>query len=228
MRMNILVIDSDRVAQRLVARLIERLGLPAPTQAIAPDQVPARNWSLVLVAADDGVQMLHDARRRYGAQPQLVAMLAQDSSALRRSCHDAGADAVLVKPLTREALAPFCAPVTTEPDDFNPAVWTELRTLFGADGVQRLRATLVDDLPVQQSRLAEAIHDRDLSALRHIAHALRGVSLQLGAGTLAERWMQVEQAAAAGDAHTVLELGAGLMARHAALVQRLSDDRVAL
>src|SRR3546814_16098118 len=62
-----------------------------------------------------------------------------------------------------------------------------------------LAGALIDDLPVQRARVADAIREVDLATLRHVAHTLRGVSLQLGATALAEQWAMVERTAGAGE-----------------------------
>jgi HPt (histidine-containing phosphotransfer) domain-containing protein len=96
--------------------------------------------------------------------------------------------------------------------------------LFDAAGVARLAGALIDDLPVQRARIAAAIRDADLAALRQVAHALRGVSLQLGATALAGQWASVEQSAGAGEVEPALRLGGELIERHAALVECLRDE----
>src|SRR3546814_6375174 len=48
-RMNILVIDSDRVSRRLAALLLARLGCPPPVLIDDAASLPAGDWSLVLV-----------------------------------------------------------------------------------------------------------------------------------------------------------------------------------
>src|SRR3546814_11901834 len=53
-RMNILVIDSDRVSRRLAALLLARLGCPPPVLIADPASLPAGDWSLVLVGRRGG------------------------------------------------------------------------------------------------------------------------------------------------------------------------------
>src|SRR3546814_16373812 len=86
-----------------------------------------------------------------------------------------------------------------------------------------LAGALIDDLPVQRARVADAIREVDLATLRHVAHTLRGVSLQLGATALAEQWAMVERTAGAGEAGPVLRLSGELIERHATLVR--SEER---
>src|SRR3546814_13089743 len=69
-----------------------------------------------------------------------------------------------------------------------------------------------------------AIREVDLATLRHVAHTLRGVSLQLGATALAEQWAMVERTAGAGEAGPVLRLSGELIERHATLVSCLCHE----
>jgi len=86
--------------------------------------------------------------------------------------------------------------MTTVDKDFDPGAWDELLQLFGRDGVAEMLDALQRDLPVQQQRLADALTADNRSALKSIAHSLRGVALQFGAAALAQRCADVEQSAA--------------------------------
>ena len=128
-------------------------------------------------------------------------------------------------PAPRAAPAEAAASADTTPPpaeaDFNSQAWSELLRLFDPSGVDGLLEALKLDLPVQQRRYAAAAEPADADALRRIAHALHGVSLQLGAAALAESCVRMESAARAGAAVQALELGRDVMARYAALVGRL-------
>jgi len=219
--MNILVVDPDRVSRRLAALLIERLGCPPPVLIDDAASLPAGDWPLVLVGEHTAVPPL---RAALGVHARLVFMAAQDSDETRRAGLQAGADEVLVKPLAMQDLAGLLARSAPQSGDFNRAAWSELCGLFDAAGVARLAGALIDDLPVQRARIAAAIRDADLAALRQVAHALRGVSLQLGATALAGQWASVEQSAGAGEVEPALRRGGELIERHAALVECLRDE----
>lgn len=227
--MNILVVDPDRVSRRLAALLLGRLGATSITLAgSVAEAVAARpddGWRLALIAVDEVAQALLTLRPALDPQTPILAMLAPGTELTRRACIDAGADEVLVKPLTTQALAPpLAAAAAPAADDFDRATWRSLHELFGAAGVAQMCAALVDDLPVQRQRLAAAIRDHDLAALKRLAHTLRGVGLQLGATALAGQWTVAEQAAATGERDAALRLGAESMQRYAALVERLRRE----
>lgn len=218
--MKTLVIDGDGVSRRLAGLLLQRLGQPVPEFAEAADAPPSGPYDLVLATVEAAVDTLESLRRET-APARLIAVISRDAAELRLACLRAGADAVLTKPLSLQALADA---LRREQDDFDAATWAELRRLFGSAGVSRLAGVLADDLPVQQAGLTKALGDGDCAGLRRIAHALRGVSLQLGATALAELWSQAEQAAAGGDAATAGQLAMELMRRHAALVTGVRNE----
>ncbi|WP_165797510.1 Hpt domain-containing protein [Solimonas fluminis] len=224
--MDCLVIDADAVSRRLAGLLLKRLGYTSAVSVGTAEEAPGSLGGLVLAGTDDraeGIAALRSRMDPASGQSRLIAMVAAASEEARRACLRAGADAVLVKPLALQELAAALAPAA-EAGDFNAEAWGELLEMFGADGAAQLAGAVIDDLPVQQQRMAAAIRDQDLPSLKRIAHALRGVSLQLGAGALAELCTQAEAAAAAGPASTATELGARLIARHEALAERLRNE----
>lgn len=221
-----LVVDADAVSRRLAALLLKRLG-HLSIAADAVEAAPAGRHGLILVGVDgslDGLLALQ-ARIDPADRPQtrLVAMIPSGSGDARQACLDAGADAVLVKPLALQALADLLGSPGSA-DDFNAQAWAELRRLFGAEGAAQLVDALVNDLPTQQQRMAAAIREQDVPALKRVAHALRGVSLQLGAEGLARLCTETEEAAAASQAEAAAALGAQLIRRHEALVERLRNE----
>ena len=222
-----LIVDADAVSRRLASLLLKRLGHATASLAGSAAEAPANLGGLILVTTDDKAEGIATLRARIDParrqQTRLVAVLASASDEGRQACLRAGADAVLVKPLALQDLAEVLAPAA-EAGDFNAGTWAELRQMFGADGTAQLVQALIGDLPVQQQRMASAIGERDLPALKRIAHALRGVSLQMGAEALAKLCTETEAAAAAGQADTATELGARLIRRHEALVERLRDE----
>src|SRR3546814_550882 len=140
-RMNILVIDSDRVSRRLAALLLARLGCPPPVLIDDAASLPAGDWSLVLVGEHIAAPSLRDA---LGAHTRLVIMAAQDSDETHRAGLQAGADEMLVKPLALQDLADVLARTGPRSGDFNIAVWHEMVELFDAAGVALLAGALFD------------------------------------------------------------------------------------
>lgn len=113
---------------------------------------------------------------------------------------------------------------TTAQEDLDPETWAELLELFGRDGITEMITALQNDLPQQQQQLAHALAAEDRSALKRIAHSLRGVALQFGAAALAQSCGEIELSIA-GQAPTA-QIGADtarMLDRHAALVYSLQD-----
>jgi CheY-like chemotaxis protein len=234
----ILLVDGDPVRRRYTALLLERLCGVRPQEvgnagaALALD----RACDLVLLDMDaaqaggiDGADGLEPLRRmaQCPGRPLIVAVSGDGSGPGRASCLAAGADHHRYRPLTRPLLADVLRHAGwggAATDDFNAAAWAELVRVFKPAGAAEMARTLAADAPLQQHRYADAAAAGDLAALGRIAHTLRGISLQLGAQALAEECAQMEYAAAAGERATALQRGAGVLARHAALVERLCRE----
>lgn len=223
--MRSLVVGSDHVACVLAARLIERLGHPAPRQAASVEDAAALPEAFDLVLVDDGAipidlppasWLLH-----IGQAAQLIVMCGA-------GLHLSGipAQTVLRKPLTLAALAAALAgmPHSRGSDDFDDALWSELLRLFGRNGVTEMVAALGLDL-LRQQREFELVQQRhDARALRGIAHSLRGAAQQLGAGRLASLCTEVELRAATGMSAETATSGARMLSRYGALVARLQRE----
>lgn len=218
--LRVLIVSGDGVASVLAARLFERLGHPRPERlkSLAEVAAQASRFDLLLVDADlpDAGSVAAAWRQAGGPCPRLIAMSTAEAGI--------GADAHLRKPLTLEALAAALGPEARMPEqDSALAIWTGLQRQFGDEGAVELVTALVDDLPTQQQRMAAALQGGDLAALKRVAHALRGVGLQLGAAALVRRCSGTEAAAGAGQADAAFEAGKHLIRCHEALVEGLRD-----
>ena len=229
----VLIIDADPVRRHRSALMLKRLGYASPQIADSAEHAAA-------LIGDQGCDLLlleltTDEPDMPGAVcawlqtqpppgPRIIAVTGEDAADLRGSCLAPRLAAQLTRPLTRDALAAAlaaAAPAADADEDFNAATWAEWSRLYGDAALAEVAAVMTADLAEQQRRFAAAIQERDGSALRYIAHTLRGASLQFGAAALAELCNRAESAAAAGDTEQALSLGQRMMARHAALVARL-------
>lgn len=222
------VLAIDAMTRQLLDLLLQRLGA-AP--AIVLEDLNHAHALLrgpfdgVLVIAFEGADEAGlaglralAAARAVGARstPQLVALIRNDADAA--CCLAAGADAVLMRPPRLAALRALLEPRAAAAPDLDPAALAELHRLYGDAGLAEIVQALTDDAPVQRSRAEAAIAVGDLVALRQIAHALRGISLQLGAESLATLCAQIEDQAAAGERAKAIAASATMLARHHALV----------
>lgn len=235
--LRILLADDDQVRRKLAILMLERLGCGRPDLAEngrqAVDAVLLRPYDLVLMDLDlpelDGLEAAGQMVRGLGERrPHIVAMLGRESGDARQRCIDAGVDATIDKPLQRQQLAQTlgraarCAHAPA--DDYNRAAWDELLRVFGRAGVEEIVQTLVADVPEQARRYAAIAAAGDMAALKRIAHTLRGTSLQLGADGLATLCTEIEHAAAAGESQRAMSLGASLIQRHSALIERMRGE----
>jgi HPt (histidine-containing phosphotransfer) domain-containing protein len=74
----------------------------------------------------------------------------------------------------------------------------ELRALAGHDVLGELIALFTREVPPQIAACLDAFARGEVEALRHAAHAARGVAAQIGASELAALCTRVEAGAAAG------------------------------
>lgn len=232
----ILLVDDDPVNRKLAGLMLRRLGCTAVDVAedgrAAVDAVLSHTYDLVLMDVEmpvlDGIEAAREIGLRLGPRrPRIVAMSGRQDDADRERCLEAGMDAYLVKPLARQRLAELLRTQAAgndgkgAVDDFNPVAWDEMLRVFKRAGVQEVVAALVADVPEQARRFAAAAAADDVAALKRIAHALRGASLQLGADALAGLCNEIETGTDSGRAMT---LGASMIERHTMLVARLSRE----
>ncbi|MFI4978728.1 MAG: response regulator [Nevskiales bacterium] len=232
----ILLVDDDPVNRKLASLMLQRLGCTAVDVAedgrAAVDAVLSHTYDLVLMDVEmpvlDGIEATREIILRLGQRrPRIVGMSGHQDDADRERCLEAGMDAYLVKPLARQRLADLLqAPAANSGaqgavDDFNPAAWDEMLRVFKRAGMQEVVAALVADVPEQARRFAAAAAADDVAALKRIAHALRGASLQLGAGALAGLCNEIESGT---DGKRAMALGASMIERHTALVARLGRE----
>ncbi len=113
---------------------------------------------------------------------------------------------------------------TSAKPSFDRGIWGELIELFGHEGVTEMLGALQRDLPLQQQQLGAAIAAEDRGSLKRTAHSLRGVALQFGAESLAQRCGDIEQSVAGSTPTAQIGLDATRMLEtYAALLRHLQD-----
>lgn len=219
---------ADPVQAALAAQLIQKLGYPAPHRV--------QGWQAALEAARDfqadvwivEAHLLPGAHAPAPMPRPWIIVITPTSHDLREATGYA-CDDTLSPPLNLPALSAALSAASqpgpaqeTSADDFCATSWNDLLRLFGTDGLTELVAVLRKDLPITCERLQQATRDRDWTALRQIAHSLRGACQQLGADDLAQLCVRAEQAARE-TLPAAADHAAAALLRYAALVDRLEN-----
>ena len=140
------------------------------------------------------------AEERKGGRPRtsIIACSAHPAAEIAARCAEAGADAVLQKPVLLGDLAAALAANLPQARGFDAA---RVALVVGRDiRVQReflthFRKACVDDT----ARLRQAIDAGDRCEVTHLAHRIRGAARTVGANRLAGAAELVEHAARVGD-----------------------------
>jgi signal transduction histidine kinase/DNA-binding response OmpR family regulator len=218
--LRIVVAEDNATNQRLLVRLLERLGYDVAAVvdhgAAAVDAVADGTVDLVLMDVQmpivDGLEATRRIRARSGRQPWIVAVTANASPEDRRVCTDAGMDGHLPKPIRPDALvAALRAAAASRPDppsgDPAPAVAAPLLDPAARDRLVELTGDagfVVDLLAEFRGELAETLtairarpdgHDE----LRRHAHSLRSSAANVGAMRLSAAAARLEAAVRDGD-----------------------------
>ncbi len=109
--LRILVAEDNLVNQKVVTRVLDRIGLEADLACDgveAFDAAQRRAYDVVLMDVQmprmDGLEATRAIRSRGGHQPHIIALTANAMEGDRERCLEAGADDYLTKPITVDAL----------------------------------------------------------------------------------------------------------------------------
>jgi signal transduction histidine kinase/EAL domain-containing protein (putative c-di-GMP-specific phosphodiesterase class I)/CheY-like chemotaxis protein len=179
--------------------------------------------SMPVMDGFEATAMIRDEEVAHGrTRTPILALTAHVVGSAANAWRDAGMDGVIHKPFTvndlAKALATHCGtlasqpldgaipvgPVPTGPDDalFDPAIRAELAAMASngrTDFVARVEALYAENAPARLRELGEAFSAGDLEACARAAHALKSMSLSLGAAAVAKAASSAETAARAGD-----------------------------
>jgi signal transduction histidine kinase/EAL domain-containing protein (putative c-di-GMP-specific phosphodiesterase class I)/CheY-like chemotaxis protein len=167
-----------------------------------------------------------ETERGYDRTP-IVALTAHVVGSAAEAWREAGMDAVLHKPFTLAALAktlgafiepgvapipapvaeaasaPTPAPVAVDPRLIDPEVAAALAGMAAGgkgDFVEKVRTLYRDNAPASIAELFAAVDAADAGAAAKAAHALKSMSLNIGAREVARRTGEIEEAAREGGA----------------------------
>ncbi|MBL8351368.1 MAG: response regulator [Burkholderiaceae bacterium] len=215
--LRILVAEDNAVNQRVVLRLLERLGYRADLTANGLeviDAVERQTYDVVLMDIQmpvmDGLQATNWIVQHRGPEgrPRIVAMTANAMPGDRETCIDADIDAYLPKPIDPDALASVlsqlarrCRRAGASDAASAPVDAARLAQLQAMQGdcqptlVRDLIDLFIADSASHVRRLMDAHADGQTDRLRALAHRFLSTTQNIGAGRLSALCEQIETAA---------------------------------
>jgi len=211
----ILLVEDNEVNRRITLRQLENLGYHAECAtngSEAYERTANEHFDVILMDCQmpvmDGFEATRAIRKREGRTGRHVPIVAMTANALtgdRDACFGAGMDDYLSKPIAMSELRSALARWLERPNSKDVLDVDRLREILGDDGAAT-REFLTSVLPnmTQLCRRIEA--ERDLAALRELAHELKGTSGNVGARELAAAALALESVlknGAAEDPHAI-------------------------
>jgi signal transduction histidine kinase/DNA-binding response OmpR family regulator len=227
-RPRVLVVEDNRINQALLMDLLERAGFSTYAASSGEDAVQAAargGFDAILMDVQmtgiDGMEATRLIRAaEQGSRTAIIGHTAHSGTMIRRSCMDAGMDAVLHKPVDvsrlplrlREAIsAARQATVLGEADRLDLKAEADsaldiadeyLEALLLEVGVERTRTCVDDFLVDTEAHLPEMerlLRTSECPALGRLAHDLAGVAGTLGAISFGDSLLLLEDAAREAD-----------------------------
>ncbi len=242
MKGRILIVEDNPTNQKVAKYILERLGYKADVAASGAEAVRAIDklpYNLVLMDVEmpdlDGLQTTAIIREReksgMNRSVPIVAMTAHALKGDRERCLEAGMDDYVSKPVRASELARAIARCTgatgeEKQESACEAVRIETDEVFDGEALlsrledkdlcgQLLRVFL-DDFPLQQQCLVNAVSDGDAGEIERRAHTIKGAAANIEARALSQIAQRIESAGREGDlrvARRLLELLQGEFVR---------------
>jgi PAS domain S-box-containing protein len=206
----LLVVEDNPVNQKVIGKLLERLGLAfefAANGQEALDKLKAQAFDLVLMDCQmpvlDGYQATrtwrtHERTHRLPPTP-IVALTAHAGEGEREKCLSCGMDDYLAKPITRTALEQMLRRFLA----LKERLFDRRLALEQLDGdeelLQELLALFLDEAPKRLAALEAGRRLGEPDQVREAAHALKGMAAQIGAAGLKDQAASIERKAKAGE-----------------------------
>jgi len=209
----ILVVDDNLVNQRVVVRMLEKLGFPHDVASDGADAVRAASkspYSLILMDCQmpemDGYEATRRIRAQESTRTPIVALTAGALKGEDEKCRAAGMDDYLTKPLGLEdlsrALSRWLVDAPMAPQTLDSAYLRELGAL-NVEGEPDLLDELIEiierEAPKILRELKSAIERKDAVRVKLLAHKLKGMSRNLGASALADLCARLEEKGRSGN-----------------------------
>ncbi|NUN69800.1 MAG: response regulator [Bacteroidetes bacterium] len=221
--LNVLVVEDNVINQKVVVRMLERLGL-SPAVALngreAVQAATTRPFDLILMDVQmpemDGLEATK-ALRTPGAQAvrsTIIALTANAMTGDRERCLDAGMDDYLAKPLKQQELEltlrkwfpsfqPPQAGPAPEPLPMQPLIdpkrLDQIREIGDPGLIKELLQLYLQDLEQYTEEVREALAAGNFARIYESSHKLKGSSANLGVETLRSSCILMEGYARAAD-----------------------------
>jgi len=212
--LRILVAEDNAVNQKLILRILKKLGYEADLAANgleALDAVRRQPYDVIFMDIQmpqmDGVEATRRllAEAPIGRRPNVLAMTAHVSDENRQRCAEAGMVDFLTKPVmiddVRAALERLMGTIVppggsqkTKPLQ-DPDIRERLEEFGGASEVvfiRQLVQAFLHEVPLKLDGIDQAIAHGDSQMLQEEAHALKGSSMNIGAKRLGELAKELE------------------------------------
>ncbi|MFL6660478.1 MAG: EAL domain-containing protein [Massilia sp.] len=246
----ILVAEDNRTNQMVAAGMLTMNGCICEFAANGREALEAARigeFDLILMDCSmpemDGYEAtahIRDHEKTTGRRTPLVAMTANTQRGDAEKCLAAGMDDYLAKPITlvelRQKLEKWL-PLNGEPralagadnegehsdDPIDQATFAKLREIMGPSLPQAI-SPFLEDTPQYLLDLETAVQARDAETARAKAHAIKGSSGNLGAGTLAQLAKEAEELAIAGQPDMIQSLLPRLRLAYNAVANALASE----
>jgi len=244
-RFRVLVAEDNRTNQMVAAGMLALNDCSCVFAADGAEAVRAaarEQFDLILMDCSmpemDGYEAtahIRLAELASGRRTPLLAMTANTQSGDAEKCLAAGMDDYLAKPITlvelrrklekwlplqASAAVPPASMTSAAPCPVNRSIYEPLCQVLG-DSLAQAIDPYLEDAPRCIDDIEQAMVAGDYVLARERAHTLKGASANLGAETLAQLAMQVEQHAARGEGQQLQPLVAPLRNEYAALAEFL-------
>ena len=243
----ILLVEDNRVNQRVALLMLEKLRLKADTAANGVEALQVLSklaYDIVLMDIQmpemDGLEATRRIRRQLPReqQPRIIAMTANALSEDRERCLAAGMDDYIGKPVRIEELRRALLgdparrrnarePATAGADSagvpgFLRQAVQQLADSTSHSGARQILQTLSNDAPVQINGLREALLRGDAVETRRFAHSMKSNSLMIGATVVADLLLAIERLASENRLDQLLPLVPTAVAEYEAVLAAVS------
>ena len=224
-RLNVLLVEDNKVNQTLALRLLEKLGHVTHVANNGQEALEASasaRFDVILMDVQmpgmggfEATAALRERERARGEYTPVIAMTAHAMQGDRERCLAAGMDDYVPKPVQPAALAAALAHIAesgaslaventpvSNADSPQPAFdLSKVLSNLGDDRelLDQLAALYLEDEAAMRARLTEAEADNDLAAMHTATHAIKGAVANFSADTAIRAANQVEALCRAGN-----------------------------